>query len=131
MSKKHKALTPLQMQRKLNQIIMHMSGVGDLADKSFKAIIRMPRGNPEETLPRRKAEIEAIIADMDKFGVSKVNPNELSVLIDLYDAVLYQETDVLSQFIAIADKIKEVAPELTEVIDQNIEAATERIKRRR
>jgi hypothetical protein len=126
-----KVITPKQMQYKLNKIINHLSDIGDVADTVSIAARRIPKGNPEETLPRRKDEIEIIIEEMDKFGVNKSIPRDLNRLIDLHDAIMLQEEDTLKQFMAVAGKIKEVAPELTLIVDQNIEAAKLRITRRR
>ncbi len=131
MGKKKQALNPKQMQTKLNKIITYLSEIGDVADISFTASHRIPRGNPEEILPRRRDEIEVIIEDMDRFGTSKVKEEELLRLIDLHEAVLYQELDTLTQFKGIAERIKQVAPELTDIVDKNIEAAEQRILRRR
>jgi len=131
MSKRKKSLSPNQLQHKLNQIITHLSNIGDLADTVFFAARRIPKGNPEETLPRRKDEVEIIIEEMDKFGVSKTDPRDLTRLIDLHDAIMLQEAGELAGFKEAAERIKIVAPELTMIVDQNIEAIEQRIARRR
>ena len=124
-------LTPVQMQKKLNEIILYIDECGDVADLAFEAAKRIPKGNPEDTLPRRKNEIKRIIEDMNTLGVSKIEPDELSYLIDIHDAVANQEISALKEFMSISEKIKTVAPELTVVINEVIKAAKERINRRR